>query len=138
MFTSVTRNHVNHLPLPAFPRDTWAMMSFVRFCISAPISVKPEGGGGGGVGHRVGILTFSKKNYQIPTPGRKRIVKVSSKNSLLLFYYIKLKDQMHDVGSKSPPWGYTPQSNSHGLPPSPSGLTLIGALPRKFTSGKYW
>ena len=30
---------------------------------NAPISVKPEGGG---VGHRVGILTFSKKNYQNP------------------------------------------------------------------------
>ena len=31
---------------------------------NAPINVKPEegrGGGGEGVGHRVGILTFSKK-----------------------------------------------------------------------------
>ena len=30
---------------------------------NAPINVKPEGEG---VGHRVGILTFSKKNYQNP------------------------------------------------------------------------
>ena len=31
---------------------------------NAPINVKPEGRGrGGGVGHRVGILTFSKLNY---------------------------------------------------------------------------
>ena len=27
--------------------------------------------GGGGVGHRVGILTFSKKNYQNPNPRAK-------------------------------------------------------------------
>ena len=38
---------------------------------NAPISVKPEGRGGGGVGHRVGILTFSKKNYQNPHPRAK-------------------------------------------------------------------
>ena len=52
----------------------------------APINVKPEGGGG--VGHRVGILTFSKKNYQIHTPGQNIIVKISRNKwftSLLLF-----------------------------------------------------
>ena len=52
----------------------------------APINVKPEGGGG--VWHRVGILTFSKKIIKIPTPGRKRIVKMSRKKwftSLLLY-----------------------------------------------------
>ena len=46
----------------------------------ASINVKPEGGwgGGGGVGHRVGILTFSeKKIIKIPTPGQKIIVKIS-------------------------------------------------------------
>ena len=26
---------------------------------------------------------------------------------------------MHDVRSKTPPWGYTPQSNSHWLPDTP-------------------
>ena len=36
---------------------------------------------------------------------------------------------MHDVRSKSPPWGYASRSNSRGLPdPPPLGLTLIGAL----------
>ena len=34
----------------------------------ALINVKPEGGGRGWVMHRVGILTFSKKNYQNPHP----------------------------------------------------------------------
>ena len=53
--------------------------------INAPISVKPEGGGE--VGHKVGILTFSEKIYQNPHP-RAKIVK-SSRNiwltSLLLY-----------------------------------------------------
>ena len=38
----------------------------------APINVKHEGVG---IGHRVGILTFSKKIIKIPTPGEKIIVK---------------------------------------------------------------
>ena len=44
----------------------------------APISVKPNGGGGalwgGGVGveHRVGILAFPKKGYQNPNPRVKK------------------------------------------------------------------
>ena len=38
----------------------------------APISVKPKWGGGGRVGHRVGILTFSKRNYQNPYPRAKK------------------------------------------------------------------
>ena len=46
--------------------------SCARARSNAPISVKPEGGGGGGVGHRVGILTFSKKNYQNPHPRAKK------------------------------------------------------------------
>ena len=33
----------------------------------APVDVKPEGG----VGYRVGFLTFSKKNYQNPHPRAK-------------------------------------------------------------------
>ena len=62
---------------------------------NAPISVKPDGGGGG-VGHRVGILTFSKRDYQNPPPpGKKALSKLAETNGLLLFYYIKLKDQMH-------------------------------------------
>ena len=42
----------------------------------------------GGVGHRVGILTFSKKIIKIHTPGQKRIVKISRNKwftSLLLY-----------------------------------------------------
>ena len=33
---------------------------------------------------------------------------------------------MHNVRSKSPPWGYTPESNSRGLPdpPPPLGLDI--------------
>ena len=76
--------------------------------------------GGGGVGHRVGILTFSKKNYQNPHHrAKKELSKLVETTGLLLFYSIKLKDEMHDVRSKSPPWGYTPQSNSRGLPDPP-------------------
>ena len=33
--------------------------------------------------------------------------------------------KLHDVRSKSAPWGYTPQSNSRGLPdPPPLGLDI--------------
>ena len=67
----------------------------------APISVKPEGGGGG-------------------TPGKKELSKLAEKNGFLLFLSLKLRDKMHNIRSKSPPWGYTPQSKSRGLPdPSP-------------------
>ena len=45
--------------------------------------------------------------------------KLAEANGLLLFYCLKLKDQMHDVRSKSSPWGYTPQSNSLGFPDPP-------------------
>ena len=62
--------------------------------------------------------------------------KLAEANGLPFFYYLKLKDQMHDAQSKAPPWGYTSQSNSYGLPdplphppPPPLGLTLLGALP---------
>ena len=75
--------------------------------------------GGGGVGHRVGILTFSKKIVKIPTPGEKELSKLAEKNGFLLFYSLKLKDKMHNVRSKSPPWGYTPKSKSRGLPDPP-------------------
>ena len=69
-----------------------------------------------------GILTFSEKIIIIPTPGGK----LAETNGLLLFCSIKLKDEMHDVRSKSPPWGYTPQSNSRGCPtpPPPLGLDI--------------
>ena len=33
---------------------------------------------------------------------------------------------MHDVRSKSPPWGYTPQSNSRGLPDPPPPPPILG------------
>ena len=36
------------------------------------LSVSSPREGGGGVGHRVGILTFSKKNYQNPHPRAKK------------------------------------------------------------------
>ena len=42
---------------------------------NAPISVKPEGGGGLGIGW--GFWHFLKKIIKIPTPGQKRIVKIS-------------------------------------------------------------
>ena len=87
--------------------------------------------GGGGVGHKVGILTFSKKNYQNPHPRAKKGF------TSLLLYKIERSNEMHDVRSKSPPWGYRSKSNSRGLsdspppppppPPPPSDLILIGA-----------
>ena len=43
----------------------------------------PRGGGGGGVGHRVGILTFSNKDYQNPNPRAKNN---GQKYGLLLFF----------------------------------------------------
>ena len=58
--------------------------------------------------------------------------KLAETNGLLVFYYLKFKDQMDDVRSKFPPWGYASQSNSRGLPelhpPPPLDLTLIVAL----------
>ena len=36
------------------------------------LSMSSPRGRGGGVGHRVGILTFSKKNYQNPHPRAKK------------------------------------------------------------------
>ena len=81
------------------------------------LSVSSKKKRGGRVGHRVGVLTFSKKiisNY--PPPGKKKLSKLAETNGLLLFYYIKMKDQMHDVRSKSPPCG---------LPdPAPLGLDI--------------
>ena len=99
------------------------------------LSVSSPRGGGGGVGGSGigwGFWHFLKKIVKIPTPGEKELSKLAEKNGFLLFYSLKLKDKMHNVRSKSPPWGYTPQSKSRGLPdpppPPPSGLTLIGAL----------
>ena len=40
-------------------------------------------------------------------------------NGLLLFYYLKLKDQMHDVRSKSPPWDIRHSQNPMGCPTPP-------------------
>ena len=52
--------------------------------------------GGGGIGHRVGILTFSKKIIKIPTPGQKIIVKISrNKWFTSEIYSLKLTDQIN-------------------------------------------
>ena len=54
----------------------------------APINVKPEGGESG-IGW--GFRHFLKKiNYQNPHPRAKN-------DGFLLFYYLKLKDQLHGV-----------------------------------------
>ena len=51
-----------------------------------------------------------------PTPEQKnQLSQLAETNGLLLLYYLKLKDQMHDLRSKSSPWGYASQSNSRGL-----------------------
>ena len=87
----------------------------------------PRGGGGGGSGIGWGFWHFLKKNVKIPTPGEKELSKLAEKNGFLLFYSLELKDKMHNVRSKSPPWGYTPQSKSRGLPdppPPPLGLDI--------------
>ena len=79
-----------------------------------------EGGGGrGGFGHRVGILIFSKRNYQNPHPRAKNN---GQKYGLLLFIIERSNDQNPHPGdtrhSQIPVGAQTP---------SPSGLTLIGA-----------
>ena len=45
--------------------DCNAILVFMHLSVSSPR-------GGGGVGHRVGILTFSKKDYQNPHPRAKK------------------------------------------------------------------
>ena len=90
---------------------------------------------GGEVWHRVGILTFSKKKIiKIPTPGQRIFVKISRNKWFLLIYSLKLTDQMHDVRSKSPPWGYASRSNSSGLPgPPPLGLDIDRCIKKQQT-----
>ena len=76
----------------------------------------------------INLLCTYQCHYQNPNPrGKKELSKLTETNGLPLFSFIKLKDQMHDVRSKSPPWGYTLQSNSRGLsnpPPPPLGLDI--------------
>ena len=96
----------------------------------APISVKPEGGGGG-VGHRVGILTCSKKIIKIPTPGEKESSKLAETNGLLLFYSIKLKDECM-MPDQNPHPGDTRHSQIPvgwvGRPPPPLGLDIDSCI----------
>ena len=81
----------------------------------------------------MGILTFSilKKIIKIPTPGQKIVVKIVRNKWFTPLLLFELKGQMIDVRSKPPPWGYTSQSNSRGLPEFPpplSGLRCVICL----------
>ena len=90
----------------------------------APINVKPQGGG---VGHGVGILTFSlKKKFKFPNPWDKIIgqntqqrqekaLKFSSNLDQVRSKWSKSLPSGHHVGSKSLPWGQTPRSSSRWL-----------------------
>ena len=92
-------------------------------CLLCTYQCQARGGGGSGIGW--GFWHFLKKIVKIPTPGEKELSKLGEKNGFLLFYSLKLKDKMHNVRSKSPPWGYTPESKSRGLPdPPPLGLDI--------------
>ena len=78
---------------------------------------------------------FLKKIIKIPTPEKRIILsKLAETNGLLLIYSLKLTDQMHDVRSKSPPWGYASRSNSRGLPdpPPPLGLDIDRCISKRF------
>ena len=56
-------------PVWVFEKPSSALCCKEKLLTNTPISVKPERGGGG---HMVGILTFSKKNYQNPHPRAKK------------------------------------------------------------------
>ena len=88
------------------------------------------GGGGWGVGHRVRILTFSKKTLSKSPPlGKKCLLKVSVTIGLLLFCSLKLKDQCMTSDENPHPGDYFTVK----FPGHPSSLTLIGALLRPST-----
>ena len=76
----------------------------------------------------MGILTFVKKIIKIPTSRQKQLSKLAETNDLLLFYSLKLKDQMCDVQSKSPDIRHSEIPVGCPTLPPPLGLTLIGAL----------
>jgi len=88
---------------------------------NAPIIVKHEGGGGD-VGHRVGILTFCKKKLsKSPPPGKKLWSKVWF-TSLLFFVIGRSNDQNpHTLGT-----GHS-QIRAGCPTPLPSSFTLISA-----------
>ena len=90
----------------------------------------PKRGGGWGVGHRVRILTFSKKTLSKSPPlGKKCLLKVSVTIGLLLFCSLKLKDQCMTSDENPHPGDYFAVK----FPGHPSSLTLIGALLRPST-----
>ena len=72
---------------------------------------------GRGVGHGVGILTFSLKKIQIPHPCGKVIGQnphpAASEDDQMSFVLSKSLPWGHHVQSKSLPWGQTSLSNSH-------------------------
>ena len=98
---------------------------------NAPISVKPEGGGG--VGNRVGILTFSEKNYQNPHPRAKNNIIV--KGIKIPFSPCCTQEESNKIphpGAMMSDQNPYPGDIRHSQipdrsPPPPSGLTLIGA-----------
>ena len=83
----------------------------------APINVKPQGGGGG-VGHGVGILTFSFKKIQIPHPPYKIIGQnphpAASEGGKMSFVPSKSLAWERHMRSKFLPCGQTSRSNSRG------------------------
>ena len=80
--------------------------------------LSPREGGGGGVGHGVGILTFSLKKIQIPHPWDKIIGQnvhtAASEGGKMSFVQLKSLAWGHHIRSKSLPWGQTSRSNSRG------------------------
>ena len=87
---------------------------------------------GGGIGHRVGILTFPWKKYQNPYPRAKNIVKISRSKwftSLLLF---EIERSNTCCPIKIPTLGIYATVKflwvARPPPPPPSGLTLIDVV----------
>ena len=91
---------------------SWSTIRYIKqlvhdiVCLVTYLSMSSPKGGGAGVGHRVGISTFFKKNYQNPHTQVKNNCQNYQKQMVYSSSTIwKLKDQMHDVRSKFSPWG---------------------------------
>ena len=84
---------------------------------------------GGGVGHKVGILTFSKKIIKIPTPRQKIIVKISRNKWFTshLLFEIDRSNALCQVKIPTLEICITVKFPWIAQPPPPSRLTLIGA-----------
>ena len=109
------------------------------------------GGGGGGGGHRAGFWHFPKDCCQIPTPGQKCAVKYNQISHPEKWFVVTDTNKNSDTPTPwtarkfkcptpGPKWSikippYAPPRH----PPSPSSLTLIGALtvPYIWTCNKY-